>query len=117
MGLLRAFHLQGVLFGLLLPVALFIWKCSSSFPPVPRSGVRQGVEGRRSFSGLVALLRRNVGPANLAAACWQEWLKGAPRAPAAPRRLQVEQELITTCAQPLKALRNIHEILTRKRTD
>jgi hypothetical protein len=117
MGLLRAFHLEGVLFGMLLPLALFIWRCARSFPPVPRSGPKQQIDGRRSFSGLVALLRRNLSPADLAAVCWQEWLKGAPRALPMHRRSLVEQELIQTGAQPIGALRNIHEILNRKRTD
>jgi hypothetical protein len=117
MGLLRAFHLQGLLFGLLLPAALFVWKYSTSFPPAPRSGPQQRIEGRRSFSGLIALLRRNVGSTDLAAVCWQEWLKGALRALSPHRRTQVEQELIEMGAQPLAAMRSIHEILNRKRTD
>lgn len=117
MGLLRAFHLQGVLFGMLIPVALFVWKCSSSFPPVLHSRPRERVEGRRSFSGLIALLRRNLSPADLAIVCWQEWLKGAPRALQPSRRFQVEQELIAGGVQPTRALQNIHEILNRKRTD
>ena len=117
MGLLRAFHLQGLVLGLLLPVALFVWKCASSFPPAPPSGPARQMEGRRSFSGLVALLRRNVAPADLAAVCWQAWLKGAPRALAAQRRSLVERELIDTGARPLQALPKIQEILNRKRTD
>jgi len=117
MGLLRAFHLEGVLFGMLLPLALFVWRRSCSFPPVQRSGPKQQIEGRRSFSGLVALLRRNLSPADLTVVCWQEWLKGAPRALPMQRRSLVEQELIQTGAQPIGALRNIHEILNRKRTD
>ena len=117
MGLLRAFHLQGLLIGMLVLVALFVWKNSTSFPPAPRSRPRQRIEGRRSFSGLVALLRRNLGSADLAAACWHEWLKGAPRTVSPHRRVQVEQELVEMGAQPLRALRNIHEILNRKRAD
>ena len=117
MGLLRAFHLQGLLFALLVPVALFVWKYSTSFPPAQRSGPPRRIEGRRSFSGLVALLRRNVAPVDLAAACWQEWLKGAPRTLAPQRRSLVEQELIQTGFQPLRALSKIQEILNRKRTD
>jgi hypothetical protein len=117
MGLLRAFRLQGVLFGLLLPIALFVWKHSTSFPPAPRSRTQQRIEGRRSFSGLVALLRRNLSVKDLAAACWEEWLKGAPRALAPQRRSRVEQELAGAGSQPLLALGNIYEILNRKRTD
>jgi uncharacterized protein DUF4350 len=117
MGLLRAFHLQGLLLGLLLPVALLVWKYSTSFPPAPSSGPRQQIEGRRSFSGLVALLRRNLSPADLSAVGWQEWLKGAPRALPADRRAQVEQVLMETGAEPMRALTRIQEILKRKRTD
>jgi len=117
MGLVRAFHLQGVLFGLLLPVALFVWKSSTGFPPAPRSGAPRRIEGRRSFSGLVALLRRNLASADLASACWQEWLKGAPRALTPDRRARVEREIHEVGAQPLAALRNIHDILNRTRTD
>jgi len=117
MGLLRAFRLQGLLIALLLPMALFVWKGSTSFPPAPRSRPAEHIEGRRSFSGLVALLRRNLAPAGLAAACWQEWLKGAPRALPPQRRTRVEQELAELGTQPLPALRNIHEILNHKRAD
>jgi hypothetical protein len=116
MGLLRAFHLQGLLFGLLLPIGLFVWKYSTSLPPAPRSGPPRRIEGRRTFSGLVALLRRNVAADDLAAACWQAWLKGATPALAAHRRALVEQELVETGAQPMRALPKIHEILNRKRT-
>jgi hypothetical protein len=117
MKLVSALHLQGILFGLLIPVGLFVWKYSTSFPPAARSGPTQHIEGRHSFSGLVALLRRNLASADLASACWQAWLKGAPRVPTIERRAQVEQELTAKDAQPLYALRNIHEILNRKRTD
>ena len=117
MKLMGALHLQGVLFGLLIPVGLFVWRVSASFPPAARSEPTQHMKGRHSFSGLIALLRRNLASADLAAACWQEWLKGAPRAPTPERRAQVERELIARGAQPMYALRNIHEILNRKRTD
>lgn len=117
MGLLRAFHLEGLLLGLLLPVALLVWKYSTSFPPPSRSGPRQQMKGRRSFSGLVALLRRNLSPADLAAVGWQEWLKGAPRALPAYRRALVEQELMEAGGEPMRALPRIQEILNRKRTD
>jgi hypothetical protein len=117
MGLVRTYRLQGVLIGVLVPFALFVWKCSTSFPqPSPgRAGPR--IEGRRSFSGLVALLRRNVRPKDLAGTCWEEWLKGAARPIPAHRRTRVEQSLSETGAQPLFALKNIHEILSRKGTD
>lgn len=117
MKLVGALHLQGILLGLFIPVGLFVWRCSASFPPAPRSNSTQQIQGRHSFSGLVALLRRNLAPADLAAACWQAWLKGAQRVPSLERRARVEQELTASGAQPLYALRNIHEILNRKRTD
>jgi hypothetical protein len=117
MGLLRAFQLQGLLLGLLFLIALFVWKYSTSFPPAPRSRPAPLLEGRRSFSGLVALLRRNLGAADLASACWREWLKGAPRALPAEVRARVELQLVETAAQPLETLRRMHEILNRKRTD
>jgi hypothetical protein len=117
MGLLRAYHLQGLLVGLLIPAALLVWKYSTSFPPPPRFGPRQQIEGRRSFSGLVALLRRNLSPADLAAVGWQEWLKGAPRALPEYRRAQVEQELMEAGVEPMRAIPKIQQILNRKRTD
>jgi hypothetical protein len=117
MGLLRAFHLQGLLLGLLLPFALLAWRYSTSFPPVQRSEPSSHIEGRRSFSGLVALLRRNLRAADLASACWQEWLKGAVRPLPPARQAQVEQQLVHAGAQPLRTLRNIYEILHRKGTD
>jgi hypothetical protein len=116
MGLLRAFHLQGLLFGVLLLGGLVVWKFSFSFPPLPPPVQRQVIEGRRSFSGLVALLQRNVAPKDLAGICWQEWLKGTVRPPSPDRRSRAEQQLQLVSAQPTLALNNIFEILHRRDT-
>ena len=117
MSLLRGFHLQGLLCGLLLLGALVVWKFSFSFPPAPRLSPRPRLEGRRSFSGLIALLRRNLSTADLVTACWHEWLKGATRPLLPDQRLRVEHELRNTASHPVVALRAIHEILYRRKTD
>jgi len=117
MGLLRTFRLEGIIFGLLLPFALCVWRYSTSFPPAAPLIRGQRVEGQRSFSGLVALLRRNLSPKDLAATCFAEWLKGAPKALPLHRRELAERELAARSAEPLLALRHIDQILSRKRND
>jgi hypothetical protein len=117
MSLLRGFRLQGLLCGFLILGALFVWRFSFSFPPISRARQDRGMEGRRSSSGLIVLLRRNLSSGDLVSVCWQEWLKGTTRPLTPELRLRAEQELRNAGTQPTSALRNIHEILQRRRTD
>ncbi len=74
--LIRKYRLHGVIAGLLLLAALFIWKNSSSFVPAYASdGGSACVPGKDAASGFVNLLRRNVPARDVLDLCFAEWKK------------------------------------------
>jgi hypothetical protein len=116
MGLARRYHLMGFALGLAVCAALALWKCSSPFPAPSGVRERHRTSGRTSFSGLATLLSRYVPPRELAAACWQEWLKA--------NRRQLSQERAESAAaiareqarRPLEAVRAIYTVVQSKGT-
>jgi hypothetical protein len=75
-GLMRQYRLHGVIAGLLLLAALFIWKHSMSF--VPRSAderASRAIAGKEAAEGFVNLLRRNIARQDLLRVCFDEWTK------------------------------------------
>ena len=109
-GLARRFRLTGMALGLALLAALFIWKSASAFPPPPAAPDAVRLSGRTAHAGLLTLLERHIRPADLAAACWQEWLV-ANRHSVTPERLQQAARIAAESRRPLEALRQIQEIL------
>ena len=109
-GLARRFRLTGMALGLALLAALFIWKSASAFPPPPAAPDAVRLSGRTAHAGLLTLLERHIRPADLAAACWQEWLV-ANRHSAPPERLEQAARIAAESRRPLEALRQIQEIL------
>jgi len=109
-GLARRFRLTGMALGLALVAALFIWKNASAFPPPPAAPDAVRLSGRTAHAGLLTLLERHIPPADLAAACWQEWLVANRRA-APPERLEQAARIAAESRRPLEALRQIQEIL------
>jgi hypothetical protein len=74
--LARKYHLQGAAFVLIVLLALFIWKSSTSFlPPLidARGAEDDGIEARDANSGLTNLLRRNIARKDLMNMCLKEW--------------------------------------------
>ena len=113
-GLARRFRLTGMAAGLALCAALFIWKNASGFPPPAAAERSETLAGRTSISGLFTLLRRHVKPADLAAACWNEWLAGN-RASVSPERMARAHAILRDRAgQPLDAVREIQNVLHSK---
>ena len=113
-GLARRFRLNGLAFGLALCAALFLWKNAARFPPPARARPVERLAGRTSLSGLLTLLRRNVPPPELAAACWQEWLAGNRR-DVSPERVRRADEIVRNrAAGPLEAAREIQAVLTQR---
>jgi hypothetical protein len=113
-GLARRFRLTGMAAGLALCAALFIWKNASGFPPPAPAAPSENLAGRTSLSGLFTLLRRHIKPADLAAACWNEWLAGN-RASVTPERIARAQAILRDRAgQPLDAVREIQTVFDSK---
>ena len=79
MALARKYGLTGFALAVLLTLALYLWKNSTSLlPPFVPSRDREGVNsfpvrGRDSNAGFVNLLRRSVPRASLIAAAYEQW--------------------------------------------
>jgi hypothetical protein len=113
-GLARRFRLTGMALGLALCAALFIWKNAASFPPPAAVPPRQTLSGRTSISGLYTLLHRHIKPADLATACWNEWLAGNRRDLTPERQARAEAILRDRGRKPLEAVREIQTVLHAK---
>ena len=112
-GLARRFRMMGLAAGLAIVAALFIWRNSSSFP-VRQASRLVALAGRTSASGLVTLLRKNLTPRELTAACWQEWLAGRRREFSSERVVRAEAIARDMADRPLEAAREIHAVLHSK---
>jgi hypothetical protein len=113
-GLARRFRMMGLAAGLGIVAALFIWRNSSSFPVRQASRPVSSHTGRTSASGLLTLLRKNLAPRELTAACWQEWLAGRRRE-FSPERVERAEAIARSLAdRPLEAAREIHAVLHSK---
>jgi hypothetical protein len=72
--LARKYRLEGMAAALLLLLALFIWKNSTSFlPPREQTQTDDSVEAKDISAGLANLLRRNVPRKQLPQLCLKEW--------------------------------------------
>jgi hypothetical protein len=113
-GLARRFRMVGLAAGLAIVAALFIWRNSSSFPNVGQASRPVSFAGRTSASGLLTLLRKNLAPRELTAACWQEWLAGRRREFSRERVERAEAIARSLADRPLEAAREIHALLHSK---
>ena len=77
-ALIRKYHLDGLVLGLVLLAGLFIWKNAVSFVPAhPEEGRAGFVEGKDSGTGFVNLLRRNITATQIVNLCFSEWKRSA----------------------------------------
>lgn len=108
------FRLSGLILGLALLAALFLWRNAAGFPPPAAAEGADRLAGRTSHAGLLTLLRRHVPPRDLAAVCWQEWLHSG-RGRVSAERLERAAEIARTGAgRPLDAIREIGAVLHTK---
>ena len=117
MVLAQRFRLVGYLYGLLIVAALFLWR--NSVPLVPPRATRGpsllggAVSGKDSRSGLVNLLRRNIGPRDILKTCLTEWKRTAhaDRRDVDPKTAAMELLLTTTdVTQPERIVEAYHQI-------
>lgn len=79
--LMRKYRLYGVVGALVLLAGLFIWKNSMSLvPPHLDEAQKDYITGKDAAGGFVNLLRRNIPPAKILDACFEEWTKSLTRA-------------------------------------
>jgi len=124
--LLRRYHLQGVLLGLLLVAGLFVWQSSAPlvppFPDEPGESRAALVQGRESTAGFASLLRRSVPPVDILSVCFAEWKTACARQPRAAARLAdvekimaAEQALPPGSRRPAEAWQAMQRILTERK--
>jgi hypothetical protein len=69
------YHLHGLVAGLGLLAALFIWRNSTSLIPLPDTAAHtHTIEGKDHAAGMINLLRRNIGANKLYDTCLKTWL-------------------------------------------
>ncbi len=114
------YRLHGVIAGLVLIAALFVWKNSVRFIPAYPEASADGevVSGREASQGFNNLLHRAIKPGELLAVCVEEWRRTFARRGAAVA--QVEEVLAREQTRPAKqrdpvaAYREISRTLSRK---
>ncbi len=76
-SLARKYHLSGLIAGLVLLAAVFVWKNMVRFIPAYESSIAVDnvVVGKESGEGFVNLLRRSIRPTAIFATCMAEWRK------------------------------------------
>jgi hypothetical protein len=96
--LMRKYRLHGLAAGLLLLAGLFIWKNATSLvPPHAEEQREEFVAGKDSQAGFVNLLRRNIAPRDLLAACFGEWKKaGANKGKISSARIQQAEAIFNS---------------------
>jgi hypothetical protein len=124
-GLMRQYHLQGVLLALALIAALFLWKNSLPLVPPPPGESEEGrgalVEGKEASAGFASLLRRGVAPADLLFTCVAEWKSACARQPRAAARLPAIEKIIEeeksrspVARHPVETWQSIRRLLTER---
>ncbi len=78
-SLVTKYRLHGVVLGLVLLAALFVWKNTTRFLPARPEGGDDGdhVRGHDSAQGFTKLLHRAIKPADLLRECVEEWRRGS----------------------------------------
>jgi len=125
-ALLRRYHLEGVVMGLLLVAGLFVWQNGAPLVPPfkdePGEGRTASVQGRESTAGFASLLRRSIPPADILSVCFAEWKTACARTPRAAARLpevqkimEAEQALPPGSRRPVETWQTIHRILTERK--
>jgi hypothetical protein len=125
-ALMRKYRLHGLLAGLCLLTALFIWKHSLSFNPRTEQEKAGGeIAGKDAAAGFVNLLRRNIAPRDLLRVCFEEWTKSFGRRGAhsiarvdlAHAVFEAERARAKPDQDPVRAYREIRQTLRAGRSN
>ncbi len=118
--LARRYRLTGLLAGLLVLAALFIWRNSSPLLPPRREaapGEARLIRERDSASALEHLLERNIPVSALIPACIAEWEKtGRDGRSFAPEKLAILRQLAEPASKrtPVEIYRTIQSVITQR---
>ncbi len=72
-ALARRYRLGGLIGGLILLAALYVWRTAVPFAPSAASRSPREGEGREAWAGLAALLRRGLPERRLLVSCVEAW--------------------------------------------
>jgi hypothetical protein len=89
-GLARRYRLEGLILGLILTSALFVWKSSAGFPPPAAVNPASSVRGEDANAAFLNLLRRNVKTEDILATCVEAWRKLNKRTAAATQAQAID---------------------------
>ncbi len=123
-ALLRRYHLEGAIGGLLLLAALFVWKNSAPLVPGPAEGAAPGrgaeVEGLETSAGFASLLRRSLPVKDIFLTSFEEWKAACARDPRVAARLPQIEKIVDEekarppgSRRPVQTYQAIHRILTQ----
>ncbi len=117
--LARRMRFEGVVIGLVVIAALFIWKQSTSLlPRLESSSSDHDVTGTDANEGFINLLHRSIPPGNLLDACVGAWARARGRLIKTEERAHIDAVLRSHRDRSLKdsaaAYRTIAETLKRK---
>jgi hypothetical protein len=127
-ALIQKYHLHGLFVGVILLIALFIWKNSFSLvPPHDEKLMLKEKDistGKDYISGFVSLLRRNIKTRDVLTVCFKEWQKTfSHRSKDLNSELKQMQSIIESSKalpakqqNPLKAYQQISKILSERKT-
>jgi hypothetical protein len=114
-GLLRRYHLQGLIAALLVLAGLYVWKSSSPLLPraVAATADAAGLRGFSAASGLVTLLERSIPVPKLLDVCIAEYQATAGRGFAAEPRRKLEEAMhhSANAADPVGGYQTIRHAL------
>jgi hypothetical protein len=79
MTLARKYGLHGLLAGLILLAALYVWQNAVGFVPPYEVVADAPAAGKDSAAGFVNLLRRSIPASRVLTVCVEEWKKSKPR--------------------------------------
>jgi hypothetical protein len=124
-ALMRRYHLEAGILGLLFLAGLFVWKNSASLVPAPPDDHTdsQGayVMGKESSAGFASLLRRSVLPSEVVLTSFEEWKtacardpRNAVRLPRIERIIEEEKARPPKSRRPLETYQAIRQILTQR---
>jgi len=118
--LMRRYRLHGLIGGIALLMALFVWKNSFSLvPAIRREHAPNFVAGRDSAAGFVNLLRRSISVGEILKTCYEQWNKSvggrtdlaASRVEQAKQTIQAELARGTLESNPVAAYQEVSRIL------
>jgi hypothetical protein len=123
-ALVHKYHLHGLVAGLVVLAALFVWKSSSSLiprePQGPRdAGAPEVVLGRESAAGFINVMRRNIRKNDLLAVCLTEWRQSCSQRVSRTKLQDIQRVIDEDNARerpnPVRVYREIGRILNERK--